>query len=99
MGRRSNRTYAIRAGSERWAFVPHPLASGLWFRTHLCTLVAVCPEVDCGSEPGWPCKHKGEYVSWTHYKRRAAARAGSRKIDDALGVVFEIERRKRRAGA
>jgi hypothetical protein len=91
-GRRSQRTYAFRAGSERWAFIPHPEVAGWWFRAHPSVLVIACPY--CKAPIGHPCKSSTEgYVIFTHYNRRQAARDGVAKLDYTLGVVVEIGKR------
>ncbi len=91
-GRRSQRTYAFRSGSERWAFVPHPEVAGWWFRLHPAVLVAACPFPHCGAVPGAPCKNKNGYVNFLHWDRRMAAKEGVAKLDFAVGVVVELGR-------
>jgi hypothetical protein len=91
-GRRSHRTYAVRAGAERWAFIPHPEVAGWWFRAHPAVLVAVCPH--CKAPIGHPCKGVDGYVIFAHYQRRQAARDGVMKLDYALGLVIELGKPK-----
>jgi hypothetical protein len=94
-GRRSQRTYAVRAGSERWAFVPHPEISGWWFRCHISVLVAACPH--CKSPQGHPCRDDDVgYKTATHYYRRDAAAKAVADVEFALGVVANIEQPKRK---
>lgn len=95
-GRRSQRTYAVHAGSERWAFIPHPEISGWWFRSHVSVLIAACPVSGCGAEKGQPCKHNGNYVTWTHYPRREAAKRGAGELEFAHGIVMNIENPRRK---
>lgn len=89
-GRRSSRVYAFRAGSEKWAFVPHPLVADWWFRTDLSVLVVRCAEEGCGAEPGVPCRSNGVYRGGTHWKRRRDARDRVQNLDYAMGIVAMI---------
>lgn len=98
-GRRSERTYAVyavHAGSERWAFVPHPEIAGWWFRCHPSVLVARCDYPGCGAERGQPCKNSNGYRSQTHATRRSDARQGVGRLQYAHGIVMNIERPRRR---
>ena len=67
-----------------FAFVPHPIARGMWLRCDLSVAKAACGL--CGSVVGEPCKRmsfRGDpkpvtpfhYTSGTHYPRRDAAKA------------------------
>lgn len=95
-GRRSERTYAIRAGSEKWAFVPHPEVASWWFRCDLSVLVVRCPYTGCGAEKGQPCKNEDSYHAWTHHVRRTEAKRSVSKLDLAHGIVMNIENPRRR---
>ena len=94
-GRRSDRSYAVRAGSEEWAFIPHPLVAGLWFRSHVSVLLTACSVSGCGAEKGQPCKHEGNYVVWTHYQRRQVAKRSTEKLHFAHGILLHIENPRR----
>lgn len=96
-GRRSERTYAVHAGSERWAFVPHPEIAGWWFRCHPSVLIVRCEFPGCGAERGQPCKDEDGYHMWTHYVRRQAAKRGVTNLEFAHGIVMNIERPRRHA--
>jgi hypothetical protein len=94
-GRKSEHTYAVHAGSTKWAFVPHPEISGLWFRTHLCVLVSPCSYPGCKAKRGQPCKGPDGYKSGTHYMRRDDGAKGVQSLETSLAIVTNFEKKPR----
>lgn len=73
MPRLADTAYLVRETSGGFiAFVP--VAPALWVRTSWCVLVVRCPQ--CKAKVGAACRGEtGDSTSYTHYKRRDAARA------------------------
>jgi hypothetical protein len=82
MPRKSNKVYVI----GREAFVPHPLATGLWIKTDLSVVKVACSYPQCGAPIGVPCRSTTAramragideppgYMSSTHWYRRRDAK-------------------------
>ena len=99
MPHRAERGYAVRpGGGPLIAFVPHPEVAGWWFRTDVCVLIIACPY--CKSPAGEPCRGREGFSALTHSDRRAAGKEHRGRVEEALGIVFDLQlrlvRRKRR---
>jgi hypothetical protein len=75
-----------------FAFVPHPVARGVWFRTHPCVAFVACDM--CPSTTGVPCVNKrGDYLSGTHYgRRRRYRRSTTRAVETRVITIAEAPR-------
>lgn len=81
--------YVVSAPGGPFAFVPHPVARGLWVRTHPCVLVVDCEH--CKAKVGELCLGSTGNIShgFTHWKRRRDARGKIARLQfSALLTVY-----------